>query len=143
MRHRRLEMKESVFQFTNPALTQMEFLINDGFDSEKKSVKMRVTLNVNILPDNNNNNAKVSLTCELGEQNKESPFWLKVVEQANFKWNKDINETTKKKLLNQNAPALLLSYLRPIVSQITASSMYGAYNIPFCDFTIDNDKSNF
>lgn len=136
-------MKESVFQFTNPALTQMEFLINDGFDSEKKSVKMRVTLNVNILPDNNNNNAKVSLTCELGEQNKESPFWLKVVEQANFKWNKDINETTKKKLLNQNAPALLLSYLRPIVSQITASSMYGAYNIPFCDFTIDNDKSNF
>ena len=136
-------MKESVFQFTNPALTQMEFLINDGFDSEKKSVKMRVTLNVNILPDNNNNNAKVSLTCELGEQNKESPFWLKVVEQANFKWNKDINETTKKKLLNQNAPALLLLYLRPIVSQITASSMYGAYNIPFCDFTIDNDKSNF
>lgn len=38
------------------------------------------------------------------------------------------------KLLNQNAPSLLLGYLRPIISQITAASPYNAYNLPFIDF---------
>ena len=39
------------------------------------------------------------------------------------------------KLLNQNAPSLLLSYLRPVIAQVTMASPYGAYNIPFIDFT--------
>ena len=39
------------------------------------------------------------------------------------------------KLLNQNAPSLLLSYIRPIVVQITAASPFPTYNIPFMNFT--------
>lgn len=39
------------------------------------------------------------------------------------------------RLLNQNAPSLLLSYLRPIVAQVTSASKYGTYNIPFVNFT--------
>lgn len=39
------------------------------------------------------------------------------------------------RLLNQNAPSLLSSYLRPIVAQVTSASKYGTYNIPFVNFT--------
>lgn len=33
--------------------------------------------------------------------------------------------------LNVNAPALLLSYMRPIVANITSSSIFPAYHLPF------------
>ena len=39
------------------------------------------------------------------------------------------------RLLNQNAPSLLLSYLRPIVAQVTSASKNGTYKIPFVNFT--------
>ena len=37
-------------------------------------------------------------------------------------------------MLNVNAPALLLGYMRPIVSSITNSSALPVYNIPFINF---------
>ena len=36
--------------------------------------------------------------------------------------------------LNQNAPAVLLGYLRPIVAMITAASPFSAYNLPLINF---------
>ena len=38
-------------------------------------------------------------------------------------------------LLRQNAPALLLSYLRPTVAQITSSSEFETFDIPFVNFS--------
>ncbi|MEI3592754.1 MAG: hypothetical protein V8Q05_07985 [Lachnospiraceae bacterium] len=47
------------------------------------------------------------------------------------------------KLLNQNAPSLLLGYLRPIISQITAASPYNAYNLPFSFSEIEMYRALF
>ena len=44
-------------------------------------------------------------------------------------------EEQQEKLLTQNAPALLLSYMRPLVASATAASPYPAYHLPFIDFT--------
>lgn len=54
---------------------------------------------------------------------------------ANFMWEEAIGEERAKQLLNINAPAVLLSYIRPMVSSMTNSSKYPALNIPFIDFT--------
>ena len=54
---------------------------------------------------------------------------------AEFRWPDSLNMGMIEKLLNQNAPSLLLGYLRPIISQITAASPYNAYNLPFIDFS--------
>lgn len=128
-------MTESSFQFTNPTLSKMEFLINDGFDNKKTEVQMRMNISVNVSKEKDKNKALVSLTCEIGEKNNDAPFWIRAEENANFKWSDKIAADIEEKLLHQNAPSLLLSYLRPIVSQITAATKYGAYHIPFVNFT--------
>lgn len=128
-------MTVSLFQFINPALSKMEFLINDGFDKNKTEVQMRMNISVNVSKDKDKNKAQVSLICEIGEKNAEAPFWINAEEKADFKWNDGITEDLEEKLLHQNAPSLLLSYLRPIVAQLTAATRYGAYNIPFVNFT--------
>ena len=40
-------------------------------------------------------------------------------------------------LLRKNAPALLLSYARPLIASITNASKFPTYNIPFLDFSAE------
>ena len=64
---------------------------------------------------------------------------MKTIFVAKFKWDSNLQEKNVEIFLNQNAPALLLSYARPIVSMVTNASHYPAYNIPFINFA---DKNN-
>ena len=80
--------------------------------------------------------ASVVLSLELGEKKADCPFFLTIAEGANFRWDKEsYSEEQQKKLLTQNAPALLLSYIRPLVASVTAASPYPTYHLPFIDFT--------
>jgi preprotein translocase subunit SecB len=92
-------------------------------------------MSVNVNKMENTNEAEVTLKLELGERGETSPFFLTAMEAARFRWNESLEGDMVNKLLNQNAPSLLLSYIRPIVTQITAASPYDAYNIPFINFT--------
>lgn len=127
---------ESAFQFTDPSLSNLEFVINEEFDSrENEKVKIQTSISVEVKRNKKENKAIVSLMVEIGNKSKNMPFWIKAIEQANFKWSENIDEANCECLLNQNAPSLLLSYLRPIIAQITLASQYGAYHIPFINFT--------
>ena len=129
--------KESAFQFTNPVLKYLEFQLSEVFSvqPDKETVSVQTKLGLSIKKDDVLPEAIVDLSFELGEKNDNCPFYVHAIETARFKWADNINEETLKLLLNQNAPSLLLSYLRPIIVQITAASQYGAYNIPFMNFT--------
>ena len=59
------------------------------------------------------------------EKNDDIPCYIKAIEGANFRWNDELDDNMIDRLLNQNAPSLLLSYLRPIVAQVTSASKYG------------------
>ena len=127
---------ESMFQFTNPALTGLEFGLNQGFNSkENKEVQIQINMSVSVNRNESRNEAEVTLKIELGEKSPEMPFFITALETARFRWGEEMEEALVNKLLNQNAPSLLLSYVRPIVAQITAASPFGAYNIPFINFT--------
>lgn len=126
---------ESAFQFTNPSLVDLEFVINEGFNRENEEMKILTSISVEVKRNEKENKALVRLIVEIGEKNSNMPFWIKAIEQANFKWSKDIDEVSCDHLLNQNAPSLLLSYLRPIIVQVTSASQYGTYHIPFINFT--------
>ena len=45
-----------------------------------------------------------------------------------------------KELLKVNGASVLLSYIRPIVANLTNSSQYSVLNIPFMDFTQSDSK---
>lgn len=127
---------ESAFQFSNPSLTKMEFCINEEFESSQdKEVKIAVNMGVQIDRSATDNNARVSLTLEIGKKDSDDPFYVCATEMAEFRWSEALNNEMVEKMLNQNAPSLLLGYLRPIISQITAASPYNAYNLPFIDFS--------
>ena len=127
---------ESAFQFSNPSLTKMEFCINEDFENSRdKEVKIAVNMGIQIDRSSTDNNARVSLTLEIGKKDSADPFYVYATEMAEFRWPDALNNEMVEKLLNQNAPSLLLGYLRPIISQITAASPYNAYNLPFIDFS--------
>lgn len=126
---------ESKFQFIKPVLTSAEYVVNNNFEKDiNKSIDMNMDMKVSVkrLSDNE---ADVSLTVCLGEKSDKFPFFLNVTESAKFRWNSEIDEKMSKQLLKQNAPSLLLSYLRPIVSQITSATEFETFDIPFINFS--------
>lgn len=129
-------VKESTFQFTNPALIGLEYEYNEKFSEEKdKEIAINLNMSVAVAENEGKNEARVTLTLILGEKSDQAPFYIKAVETAIFKWNEQLDDKVLEKLLRQNAPSLLLSYLRPIITQITAASPVDAYNIPYINFT--------
>lgn len=126
-------MNRSKFQFSNPELEKIEFSINQNFDEEKyDGIAMQSNIEVQMLE---GNEALVKLTLSIGNATDSQPFDICVKMGADFTWDESVEIEKAKQLLNINAPAVLLSYIRPIVSSMTNSSKYPTLNIPFIDFT--------
>lgn len=133
-------MNKSAFQFTNPQLKRLAFDIHDDFvGAGKISMDIRLSPNIQRLTNESGSlfdEARVTITLSVGEKDNSTPFYIEADESATFKWEKGtFNESQVDSLLHQNAVALLLSYLRPIISNVTAASPYPAYNLPYIDLT--------
>lgn len=126
-------MKSSKFQFLNPYLEEVKFKINPEFNADDGEIKMHNSFEVSIKKYENKNKANVELLLETNLDNEKAPFKLSIRVASDFKW-EDLDKKTVDSMLNQNAPALLLSYMRPIVANITNSSNFPAYNLPFVSF---------
>lgn len=126
----------SNFQFRNPVLTELKICLNEKFDDSQHNVTQTdIHFTVEIKKnEEHSNEAVVSLICEIGEKSSHAPYYIHATERAEFRW-KDDMEINVDTLLRRNAPTVLLSYLRPIIAQITAATPYDAFNIPFMDFT--------
>ena len=128
-------MKPSSFQFSNPVLVKMIFEINRNFKNDKNdNIDIPKNFNVSIHENENSPEAIVELTVEIGRQDESTPYYISATEGAKFRWGE---EASKKKdsLLQQNAPALLLGYLRSIIATVSSASPFETINIPFMDFT--------
>jgi preprotein translocase subunit SecB len=81
--------------------------------------------------------AKVIFTLKIFDQEKlsEVPFFMQVSMKGFFRWDESMDEEIYKKLLRTNAPAILLSYIRPFVSQLTSASGYPPLILPLIDFS--------
>ncbi|RRD94316.1 hypothetical protein EII17_08870 [Clostridiales bacterium COT073_COT-073] len=128
---------ESKFQFRNPRLSSLEYFIREDFqfDDNSEELSLPIEMTVGVKEFNKEDNCtNVFLQIVLGNHDK-ALFYLKAKEEAEFTWSEDLEKEKIAKLLKQNAPALLLSLLRPIIKEITSDLPYGSYYIPFMDFT--------
>ncbi|CEQ18981.1 protein-export chaperone SecB [Paraclostridium sordellii] len=124
-------MKESKFQFTNPKLDKLTFSNNENYKEEKdKKLHSSIKVNKQIIDDKN---AIVKLIIEIGDK-EDFIFYINMEMSAKFNW-KDINENEVNSFLEVNAPALLLSYARPIIANVTMQSGLSPINLPFMNFT--------
>ncbi|MCI6730290.1 MAG: protein-export chaperone SecB [Candidatus Faecousia sp.] len=133
-------MEKSAFQFTNPRLERLEFVVHEGFQ-KTGNLNMDIKLSVHTQRFQNSdgtpsNQATVMITLAIGSKDDTSPFYMEADEAANFKWEEAaFDDAQIELLLKQNGAALLVSYLRPILSGITAASPYPAYNLPYLNLT--------
>lgn len=126
-------MNKSKFQFLNPELEQVEFTVNEHFNAELcDGISMQSNTEVKMM---GGNEAYASLTLKVGDASESQPFNILVKMSSKFHWDESLDDEKAKKMLNINAPAALLSYIRPIISSMTGNSKYPALNIPFIDFT--------
>ena len=130
----------SSFQFSNPSLINLSFSINEDFSmKDNEGTNIDVKTEISIKDGLEKNSSMVILKLEIGSRGSSSPFYIQAEEAAIFNWNADtIDEFQRDKLLKQNAPALLLSYLRPTIAMITSASPFVAYNVPFMNFSEKN-----
>ena len=128
-------MEASQFQFSNPILIDSIFKINEEYEGEDINYNdIPVSFDIEVMKHEKNPEALVQLKVEVGEKGDKYPFYALATEGAHFRWNSDEIQNPNI-FLEQNAPALLLSYLRPIIANLTAASICDAYNLPFINFS--------
>ena len=131
-------MKKSKFEFSTPHLVRIEYHENDGFtyDASRGAIDVPIAISRDERIADSSHSAEVSLQIQIGQSNSTLPFYIETVMSANVRWDPDaFSDEQVPNLLSQNAPALLLSYARPIIASITNASVFPTYNIPFLDFT--------
>lgn len=145
-----MTVSESSFQFNNPSVTTLNFEINDDFYSEDFDGFDDIEITRNIrMPEENAQNAIVSIVFDLGQKNEKSPFKIHIRMESEFTWTESMNTLDEEgnkhvdTFLKYNAPSLIMSYMRPVIAGITNSSKFPAYNIPFMDFRNLEDNSKF
>lgn len=127
-------MKESVFQFTDPHIVNLEFCINENFDKEQfEGFGIESEVSNAIIEENKE--AFVRLRLFMGQKGASTPFSCDIEMVGKFKVEENVEPEFFQSLLDANAPALLMSYARPIVALITAQAGFPSFNIPFVDFT--------
>lgn len=124
-------MKSSNFQFSNPKIIDIKFNCNENFDVELfEGFCLDHKINKNISDDKTK--GTVNLNLIIGGTSDKYPFFIDITNSAEFECE---DADVFMKLIDTNAPALLLSYLRPIISLITSQAGFPSFDIPFINFT--------
>lgn len=133
-------MQKSEFRFSNPRLVHLNFQLNDSYqkpDGSDKQSALYIDTSINKIQENE---AVVELTVKLGEPVDSYPFFIELTMRAKFRLEHEIEETNFENFLEVNAPALLLSYARPIISSITSNAGMKPVNLPFLNFSTSSEE---
>lgn len=125
-------MTESRFQFKNPELVSLDFALNENFD-ENSFEGLHIDSKTNVKRSVSENTAYVTLQLNIDGDNV--PFHISIAMSSMFSWSEDLDKETIDNMLKVNAPSLLLSYIRPIITNVTANSRYSALYLPFMDMS--------
>jgi len=126
-------MKVSGFQLIKHLLLSVEYEVNPGYP--KGNIALEVQ-GLTKIEKTSENSATVEFTLLLFNDKsiEDAPFKVKTVHRGDFVWDDSYNEVQLKNLLNLNAPAILLSYDRSIIAQLTAYSDLPALILPLINF---------
>ena len=126
-------MKESFFRLKSQFTEEIIFKKNSDFKDRKIKLKFSHKLEIKNI-DETSSSVKLTFNIFTEEELEVSPFFISITQLGEFQYPSDLDKTDLENLLNINAPAVLLSYIRGLVSQITAFSGYPALIIPLMNF---------
>ena len=127
-------MKESFFKLKSQFTEEIIFKKNNNFKDKKIKLEFSHRLEIKNIDETSSN---IKLTFNIFSEKKllDSPFFISIIQSGVFEYPKDIDKKMLKGLLNVSAPAVLLSYIRGMISQVTAFSGYPALIIPLINFS--------
>ena len=127
-------MKKSGFQLINEKVLSLDYKINEN--SVIKNIDLKLSGNTEIHKFEENK-AKVIFSFNVFKKEpiESVPFKIEIIIEGIFTWNEEISLDMVDQLLNTNAPAILISYIRSIVTQLTVLSGFPALVIPLLNFT--------
>lgn len=136
-------MKESKFHLHFQKLLQINYEVNSSFSVNNLTLPLKI--NTEILTNKDEANRKAQVTLKLKIFNSvdisEVPFKLETINEGYFSWDEEFDGKIDV-LLKVNAPAILLSYVRPLITQFTSFSNYPPLIIPLIDFTDANQAED-
>ena len=126
-------MKQSNLQFTNPYIKKIDFRIGDDIINTDMPISIEVESEINPEP----KEAIVTLYLIVGDIDDENEvttsFYFNGVISADFKWNDEIDNPDE--MLKVSGATVLLSYIRPILANMTMQAGMKPLNLPFVNFT--------
>lgn len=134
-------MKRSSFQLKEQAIIDIDYKVNEFYSQSEEDLKIDVQTAVKKVGDNI---AAVYLTVNLfkNEDFQSVPFSMTVKSRGIFTWDSELEKTALTSLLQNNAPAILYSFIRPIVSNLTAFSIGGSLILPLLNFSENCETIN-
>lgn len=127
-----METKLSSFQFTTPKINKFLYTANIDIVNKTHSINIGHSKSIKEI---SGNEALVTLDMEILSSDEPSPFNIKLSICAQFRWSDEMNQQLVLELLNQNAPSMLVSFVRPIVMNFTCSSGFAPFCMPYLDFS--------
>ena len=127
-------MKKSRLQFKNPILTKVKYEINNAFQEEKK-IKLKIDLSTSINKGEEKAIVEVILKVFNKEMLEKVPFYIEIGMKGEFFWDPNSDMSLIEKLLETNGPAILISYIRPYISNLTSGSGFVPLVLPLFDLS--------
>jgi preprotein translocase subunit SecB len=135
-----IKMKESKFQLINHRLVSVDYNLNQKFKNDNEPLSLEIGYQTSYKMNKEKNKALVNFTLRVfnPESIENAPFTVVTVHEGEFAWDDSVPEDMVNQMLKINAPAILLSYDRSIISQLTTYSDMPSLIIPLIDFTAEN-----
>lgn len=127
------KLTQSRFKFKNPIIENVHFQKNLKFNQDEEVVDFlpNAEMNVEIVE---GDKATAKLSFSIGQESKNPYFFFSAIASAEFKW-EDMTTEEAKKQLHVSGAAVLISYIRPLLSSLTVQSGLPPYQLPFVDFS--------
>ena len=128
-------MKNSQFQYNSTEKMDIFYKVNPEFD-ESREIKLEYLSETTVKRSTEKPEAEVIFTLRVFQEEDfvKVPFVIKISIKGQFRWEEEFNDKADT-LLKVNAPATLLSYIRPFIAQFTAFSGFPPLILPLIDFT--------
>jgi len=130
------KIKLSDFQMLNQRLIRTEFEVNKNLVlKNENNIKLDIHTDLRINKNEKDRQAIVTLTLKIfdKEKNTECPFYIILENEGRFSWSANLKDVNN--YLEINAPSILISYLRSVVSQLTSFAGFPPLILPLINFT--------
>lgn len=135
-------MQKSGFQLIQHKLIKVDFVTNPELSIKVKECPISFTGRTKVFRTPGKNQADVFFDFRVSFENEsEALFNIATSHMGTFVWDDTYTEAQLDGLLNVNAPAILLSFDRSVISFLTAYSGFPTLTVPLIDFTKGQDQN--